>query len=66
MKVIVSLIGVASIVLCVNALPHKRAESDLRAEAIKDAFKHAWTGYSTYAYGHDELLPKSNKYSDSR
>jgi hypothetical protein len=37
-----------------------------RADAVKSAFKFAWDGYSKYAYGHDELLSKSNGFSDSR
>ena len=37
-----------------------------RANSIKKAFKFAWEGYSMHAFGHDELLPESNKYSDSR
>lgn len=63
-----SLIGVAGIVSYVSALPYaKRAiDSDPRAKAVKSAFRHAWKGYSAYAFGHDELLSNSNHYSDSR
>lgn len=32
--------------------------------AIKDAFLHAWKGYSTYALGHDMLKPLSHRYED--
>lgn len=39
---------------------------DPRAEEVKKAFKHAWDGYSKYAYGHDEIQPLSNGVSDSR
>lgn len=35
-------------------------------ESIKRAFMHAYTGYETYAWKHDELLPVSNSSSDSR
>jgi mannosyl-oligosaccharide alpha-1,2-mannosidase len=59
--------------LFVNALPHiahaaaKPVDSDqTRANAVKNAFLHAWSGYSQFAYGHDELLPVNNKFSDSR
>ncbi|PVZ99402.1 hypothetical protein BB558_004581 [Smittium angustum] len=29
----------------------------MRKHAVKDAMKHAWRGYSAYAYGKDEVLP---------
>ncbi|GAA5813991.1 hypothetical protein MFLAVUS_007481 [Mucor flavus] len=32
-----------------------------RRSAIKKSFLHGWTGYKTYAMGHDELKPLSNK-----
>ncbi|KAI7899530.1 glycosyl hydrolase family 47-domain-containing protein [Cokeromyces recurvatus] len=32
-----------------------------RREAIKKSFIHGWKGYKTYALGHDELRPLSNK-----
>ncbi|KAJ2462744.1 hypothetical protein GGI03_004283, partial [Coemansia sp. RSA 2337] len=28
-----------------------------RRNAVRDAMKHAWSGYHKYAFGHDELLP---------
>lgn len=31
---------------------------------MKKEFLHAWTGYKTYAWGHDELLPLSRTYKD--
>lgn len=31
------------------------------ANRIRDQFLHAWNGYHQYAWGHDELLPLSNK-----
>ncbi|KAF7585273.1 maturation of Asn-linked oligosaccharides protein [Aspergillus hancockii] len=37
-----------------------------RADAVKEAFVHAWDGYKRYAYPHDELHPISNGYGDSR
>lgn len=40
--------------------------TDPRATAVKDAFLHAWNGYSKYAWGHDELLSVTNQPSDSR
>ncbi|RPA84468.1 mannosidase MsdS [Ascobolus immersus RN42] len=38
----------------------------LRKSAIISAFNHSWTGYTTYAWGHDDLLPLSQSFSDSR
>ena len=32
---------------------------------VKQAFKHAWTGYEKYAYGHDEVRPITNETNDS-
>ncbi|OJJ45633.1 hypothetical protein ASPZODRAFT_69265 [Penicilliopsis zonata CBS 506.65] len=37
-----------------------------RAEAVKEAFQHAWKGYKKYAFPHDELHPVSNGFGDSR
>lgn len=39
---------------------------DDRAKQIKDAFLHAYNGYREYAWGADELLPLTNKPSNSR
>jgi len=35
-----------------------------RRSFIVSAMKHAWHGYKTYAFGHDELLPRSMKGND--
>ncbi|KAJ6098379.1 hypothetical protein N7499_002753 [Penicillium canescens] len=56
------------------AYPHPEQGSDLRrgsdnkakADAVKEAFQHAWDGYVKYAFPHDELHPVSNGYGDSR
>ncbi|KAI8369644.1 glycoside hydrolase [Radiomyces spectabilis] len=40
--------------------------NDQRKDAVKQAFQHAWAGYSKYAYGHDEILSVSNGTSDTR
>ena len=37
-----------------------------RADAVIEMFRFAWDGYYTYAYPHDDLLPKNNSFSDSR
>lgn len=42
------------------------AAVDDRAKQIKDAFVHAYNGYRQYAWGADELLPLTNKPSNSR
>ncbi|PVU85313.1 hypothetical protein BB561_006956, partial [Smittium simulii] len=36
-----------------------------KKEAIRDAMKHAWRGYETYAFGKDELLPVSSSYNQN-
>ncbi|MFH4979502.1 hypothetical protein AB6A40_006211 [Gnathostoma spinigerum] len=33
-----------------------------RQKAVVDAFKHAWKGYKTYAWGRDQLRPLSRSY----
>ncbi|GAA5861315.1 hypothetical protein JCM3774_000206 [Rhodotorula dairenensis] len=40
-------------------------EEKRRREWVKRAFMHAWEGYSAHAYGHDELSPVSNRWSDN-
>lgn len=37
-----------------------------RARRIKGSFQFAYNGYKQYAFGHDELLPVSEGFSDSR
>ncbi|KAF7725369.1 hypothetical protein EC973_009636 [Apophysomyces ossiformis] len=63
---------VCSTTTLVASLPHPRSglqgcvSSNKRSEAVKDAFSHAYGGYRKYAWGHDELLPVTCSYSDSR
>ena len=51
---------------------HKYGRSDdselnqFRANAVKEAFQHAWDGYYEYAFPHDELHPVTNTSGDSR
>lgn len=35
-----------------------------RAEAVREAFRHAWKGYKAFAWGHDELKPISKTHSE--
>ncbi|KAL1923069.1 uncharacterized protein VTP21DRAFT_9445 [Calcarisporiella thermophila] len=37
-----------------------------RREEVKRAFKHAWSGYRKYAWGHDELRPNTDTPADPR
>lgn len=39
--------------------PMGDAEAARMAERVRGEFLHAWTGYRTYAWGHDALLPLS-------
>lgn len=57
------------------AFPYGNVEAVLRrepetnqqkADAVKEAFQHAWDGYVKYAFPHDELTPVSNGHADSR
>ncbi|KAI5241641.1 glycoside hydrolase family 47 protein [Aureobasidium subglaciale] len=53
-------------------LHHPRSANDTlgvsqrRAEAVKDAFEFAWSGYHTYAFPNDELRPVNNSFTNSR
>jgi mannosyl-oligosaccharide alpha-1,2-mannosidase len=38
----------------------KKSDRMRKQTAIREAFKHAWSGYSKHAIGHDELKPLSN------
>ncbi|KAG1177930.1 hypothetical protein G6F70_001057 [Rhizopus microsporus] len=51
---------------CLQLVAGLPTNTDPRAEMVKNAFKHAWKGYTDFAYGHDELQTVSNKTSDSR
>ncbi|GAA5995223.1 glycoside hydrolase family 47 protein [Rhodotorula paludigena] len=43
----------------------RAVEERRRREWVKRAFMHAWAGMSKYAYGHDEVSPVSNLFSDN-
>lgn len=64
-RITLGLTCVATVCLSVSAL-EENINVDYRADMIKDAFKHAWNGYTTFAYGHDELRPITNGTTDSR
>lgn len=38
--------------------------TNYRQIAVLNAFKHAWTGYRKYAWGHDHIKPITKKYQD--
>lgn len=42
------------------------ASQQERADAVKKTFQTAWDGYKEFAFPHDELLPVSNGFGDSR
>ena len=41
-------------------VPDQDADWPARANAVKQAFAHAYHGYETYAFPEDELLPLTN------
>ncbi|CAD6499805.1 BgTH12-03912 [Blumeria graminis f. sp. triticale] len=41
-------------------------KNQARANAVKEAFLHAWDGYYRYAAPNDELHPVTNSFSNSR
>ncbi|KAL4997893.1 mannosyl-oligosaccharide alpha-1,2-mannosidase 1B [Aspergillus recurvatus] len=60
------LAGVAAATVPAYTITRPVLRSDSRADAVKEAFSHAWDGYYAYAFPHDELHPISNGYGDSR
>jgi mannosyl-oligosaccharide alpha-1,2-mannosidase len=46
--------------------PQAYRTNHARAEAVKEAFLHSWSGYHRYAFPHDELRPLTNTAGDSR
>jgi mannosyl-oligosaccharide alpha-1,2-mannosidase len=42
----------------------KKKDRQMKQKAVREAFKHAWTGYKQYALPHDELKPLSNTSAD--
>lgn len=49
-----------------TAVLREQSANQQKADAVKEAFQHAWNGYMKYAFPHDELHPVSNGYGDSR
>lgn len=49
-----------------EAVLRKHSTNQQKADAVKEAFQHAWDGYQKYAFPHDELHPVSNGFGDSR
>lgn len=41
-------------------------DQSVRAEAVVEMFRHAWTGYYEHAFPHDSLRPLYGNYSDDR
>ncbi|KAF9294750.1 hypothetical protein BGZ88_003381 [Linnemannia elongata] len=42
-----------------------RLEREARLKAVRDGFEHAWKGYKSHAWGHDEVKPVSGGYRDT-
>uniref|UniRef100_A0AAY4CV04 alpha-1,2-Mannosidase n=1 Tax=Denticeps clupeoides TaxID=299321 RepID=A0AAY4CV04_9TELE len=47
-----------------EAPPSARGKDEPAVEAVREAFRHAWSGYKQFAWGHDELKPLSKSYGD--
>lgn len=43
----------------------RKSDRIRKQTAIREAFKHAWTGYKKHAMGHDELRPVTNMTADT-
>jgi len=46
------------------AAPHGDADADAMADRVRQAFLHAWHGYSEHAWGLDDLDPLRRKPHD--
>ncbi|KAJ5551744.1 Glycoside hydrolase family 47 [Penicillium sp. DV-2018c] len=49
-----------------DTISRRAAEDSAKADAVKEAFQHAWNGYVKYAFPNDELAPVSNGFTNSR
>jgi mannosyl-oligosaccharide alpha-1,2-mannosidase len=49
-----------------ETISRRGTEDQAKADAVKEAFQHAWNGYIKYAFPNDELRPVSNGFSNSR
>lgn len=47
-----------------QATDSARTPAPVTAERVRDAFRHAWSGYRQYAWGHDELRPLTHGAKD--
>ncbi|XP_014637476.1 PREDICTED: endoplasmic reticulum mannosyl-oligosaccharide 1,2-alpha-mannosidase-like [Ceratotherium simum simum] len=45
-------------------IQNQPASPNERQQAVIEAFRHAWTGYRKFAWGHDELKPVSRSFSE--
>ncbi|KAK4534768.1 hypothetical protein CDCA_CDCA02G0793 [Cyanidium caldarium] len=43
---------------------HEESDPAYRREAVRRAFAHAWHGYKSFAWGHDELRPLNRTHND--
>ena len=50
-----------SLQVTAEALAESDAMGAVRAEAVKDAMKHAWRAYRERAWGYDEIGPKTGE-----
>lgn len=63
-RIVLGLSAIASVYL--SHVAADATTDEYRATMVKEAFQHAWRGYSRFAYGHDELQPMTNGTTDSR
>jgi mannosyl-oligosaccharide alpha-1,2-mannosidase len=67
----IAIVGFASLTLSEAAYTKRDtlagcSSNNPRSEQIKNSFLLAYNGYRKHAFGHDELLPVSQSFSDSR
>lgn len=47
-----------------RGIPSPAGTRNERQQAVVDTFRHAWEGYRTFAWGHDELKPVSRSFNE--
>jgi len=62
-KILVLILLIFTIISC-NSEGKSTIDKNHFAEQVKAEFIHAWKGYKTYAWGHDDLKPLSKSYND--
>ena len=64
MKKMIFLVPPVFTIFTCNNTEKASLDKNLLADHVKAEFIHAWNGYKTYAWGHDDLKPLSKSFND--